>query len=258
MNFIMNWSWLDRGFNESTMVRSMCQSRENKNMASAWRNGYSSSDFPLNFPLPGSSWKSVCQRGWRFTATWRVSLLLAATYWLRPVLCVSNAAGWHVDMIRVAEGTTGRSTKPKPSQRSTLTSVLQYLGESHQGSIAADLIFLQGKWDKQWQGCAVLFQSHVQPPMSSALIVHLGCRSNHHAGFFLPCQATAHLACWENAATTIAAGWTLREEQTHWDKVLTRNTSTQTFLYYPFSVAKYNYFNTHFCLLLLQKIRVTL
>lgn len=133
-----------------------------------------------------------------------LSLLLAATYWLRPVLCVSNAVGWYVDMIRVAEGMTGRSTKPKPSQRSTLTSVLQYLGESHQGSIAAGLIFLQGSWDQQWPGlCCVVSESRpaphvqrshrtlglqVQPPrrLLSSLPSHgplgmLGKRSYHHS-----------------------------------------------------------------------------
>ncbi|KAM9462321.1 metastasis-associated protein MTA3 isoform 1-T1 [Clarias gariepinus] len=41
-----------------------------------------------------------------------------------PINCGAIKAEY---MIRVAEGTTGRSTKPKPSQRSTLTSVLQYL-----------------------------------------------------------------------------------------------------------------------------------
>ncbi|KAK3529086.1 hypothetical protein QTP70_016527 [Hemibagrus guttatus] len=41
-----------------------------------------------------------------------------------PINCGAIKAEY---MIRVAEGMTGRSTKPKPSQRSTLTSVLQYL-----------------------------------------------------------------------------------------------------------------------------------
>lgn len=132
------------------------------------------------------------------------SLLLAATYWLRPVLCVSNAAGWCPDMIRVAEGTTGRSTKPKPSQRSTLTSVLQYLGESQRGSIVADLIFLQGRCNYQWPClCCVVLESRpvphvqrshrtpglqVQPPrrLLSSLPSHgplgmLGKRSYHHS-----------------------------------------------------------------------------
>lgn len=165
----------------------------------------------------------VYQRGWWYTATWRVSLLLAATYWLRPVLCVSNAAGWCVDMIRVAEGTTGRSTKPKPSQRSTLTSVLQYLGKSHHVPHCCWPDFLEGNMGPTviW---SVLFQSHVQHPMSSALIVHLVYRSNHHVGFFPPYPAMDHLACWENAVTTIAAGWTLREEQMHKGKVLALNT----------------------------------
>ncbi|XP_066519475.1 metastasis-associated protein MTA3 isoform X1 [Hoplias malabaricus] len=41
-----------------------------------------------------------------------------------PINCGAIKAEY---MIRAAEGMTGRSTKPKPSQRSTLTSVLQYL-----------------------------------------------------------------------------------------------------------------------------------
>lgn len=160
--------------------------------------------FAFEFPFAWFIVQSVYQRGWWFTATWRVSLLLAATYWLRPVLCVSNAAVWCVDMIRVAEGTAGRSTKPKPSQRSTLTSVLQYLGESHQGFIAAGLIFWQGRWEQHWLGlCCVVSESRpaphvqrshrtpglqVQPPrrLLSSLPSHgplgmLGKRSYHHS-----------------------------------------------------------------------------
>uniref|UniRef100_A0A8B9GW64 Metastasis associated 1 family, member 3 n=1 Tax=Astyanax mexicanus TaxID=7994 RepID=A0A8B9GW64_ASTMX len=41
-----------------------------------------------------------------------------------PINCGAIKAEY---MIRAAEGMTGRSTKPKPSQRSTLTSILQYL-----------------------------------------------------------------------------------------------------------------------------------
>ncbi|KAK1794115.1 hypothetical protein P4O66_011019, partial [Electrophorus voltai] len=41
-----------------------------------------------------------------------------------PINCGAIKAEY---MIRAAEGMTGRSAKPKPSQRSTLTSVLQYL-----------------------------------------------------------------------------------------------------------------------------------
>lgn len=98
--------------------------------------------------------------------------------------------------------------------------------------------FLAGKMEPTVKPtvCAVLFQSPVQRPTSSALIVPLACRSNHNAGFFPPCQATVHWACWENAVTTIAAGWTLRGEQTHQDKVLTQNTSAQTFQYYTFRI----------------------
>ncbi len=52
--------------------------------------------------------------------------------WLASIsVCLFCTAGRWTDMLRASEGMTGRPMKPKSSPRSTLTSVLQYLGKPH-------------------------------------------------------------------------------------------------------------------------------
>lgn len=113
-------------------------------------------------------------------------------------------------MLRVSEGQGTRLPKTRPPQRSTLTTVLQFLGKStisskHSGE-PQDPVDAAPVW--------CLFQSPVQQPTPLAPIAPRGCRRLPPAAFSLPSHMD-HMACWENAATITTAGLSQTGAQVH-------------------------------------------
>lgn len=149
-----------------------------------------------------------------------VSISLEASRSLWDTALIYNMCVFGLDMLRVSEGQGTRLPKTRAAQRSTLTSVLQFLG-NRVWAVKCDLqqvcsvvpnnqknVSEVSRWSEGSVYAApvwCLFQSPVRRPMRLALTAPQACRR-------LPLDAssllshTAPTACWENAATTTTAG----------------------------------------------------
>lgn len=166
-----------------------------------------------------SGQKDLSPQGWCYAATFikpacSECLMLVSkceclfhALWLASIsVCLFCTVGWWIDMIRVSEGMTGRPLKPKSSPRSTLTSVLQYLGEPLVRSELSPL-----SCTSQITVNLLSFQSPVQQLMFNGLTAPLAYRCSLHDACFPLFPVMAHLECWENEATITTAGLNLQK-----------------------------------------------
>lgn len=110
------------------------------------------------------------------------------------------------DMLRVSEGSCSRPPRIRSSQRSSLSSVLQFLGNSALPPPPAP----PSGW-LQLPVCRV-FQSPGRQPRPAAPTGPRACR-RHPLDACSPPSHTGPTACWENAATTTTAGRSQRGVQ---------------------------------------------
>lgn len=120
-------------------------------------------------------------------------------------------------MLRVSEGQGTRLPKTRAAQRSTLTSVLQFLGKPAACTSTQTHTHLAVSlpwWPPpgcRWESadatpvCCLFFQSLARPAMHLAPTAPPACRHPPQDASS-PLSLTAPTACWESAATTTTAG----------------------------------------------------